>query len=104
MDIFDIATIALVVLAIFDWVAVGILWYAARPNRGRPIHSLESRGRVALLIALSSTFATALGVNRHLNLGLSGEMVALLLVVVVVLPSLGNLWFLVDLVRGEFGG
>jgi hypothetical protein len=42
-----------------------------------------------------------LGLNRHIGIPLPANGF-LVLVVIVVLPSLGNVWFIVDLLRGGF--
>jgi hypothetical protein len=105
MDLIDFATGALVFLVIFDWITVALLFRVARAARssGAPIRTIEDRGRTATLIAIGSTIAAFLGLNRHFGFGLAPELGIVLLIAAVVVPSLANLFFLVDLVRGEFG-
>lgn len=91
--------VLLVVLSVFDWITFALLRKAARA--GARIQSLESRTRITLLIALSSTLAVLLGLNGYVHV-LPDSTPWIVLVVIVTLPSLGNIWFLVDLSRGKF--
>lgn len=98
VDTADVVTAVLIALGVFDWIAVAILYRAAS---GQHIKSLDSRARVALLIAIASSLAAALGVNRHVGIIPPG-LGWFVLVVIVMLPSLGNVAFLWDLWRGKF--
>lgn len=98
VDPLDIVTVLLIALAVFDWIAFGFL-YAA--SRGQRITSLTSRARIALLIAVSSTLSAVLGLNRHVPI-IPSAWGWFVLVVIVTLPSFGNLWFLYDLYHGRF--
>jgi L-asparagine transporter-like permease len=101
-DTFEIVTLVLLALAAFDWLAVVLLTKAIRRARGKRIKSLEDRRRIAALIAVASTLGVFLGLNRVANLGFPPETTLWVLVLLVFLPSLGNLWFVIDLLRGAY--
>jgi hypothetical protein len=103
MNALDLMTGALVVLLVFDWVSVLILHraYQRAANGGSKVRSLADRRRTAILISIASTFATVVGLNRYVHV-LSVDIVVVLLALLVVLPSLANAAFVLDIWRGKF--
>jgi hypothetical protein len=99
----DVMTAALVVLVIFDWLAVLILHraYQRAAAGGSRVRSLVDRRRTAILISVASTVATVIGLNRYFRV-LNVDIVLVLLALAVILPSLANFAFVLDIWRGRF--
>ena len=101
--ILDLLPILLVVLVAFDWIVVVVLLRASVRARaeGRVSRTLEDRGRTATLIGIATTLALVLGLNRYVRV-IPMDGIVILLSLAVVLPSIANLLFLIDLWRGGF--
>lgn len=94
-----LASIALVVLAVFDWVATVTLWRAARV-----IHeiALTERAAASLILTIAATAIGVLSLAYLLGVRLASPFPTLLLIVGLVLLSVPQLVWLAAYVRGKF--
>lgn len=104
MDSIDYAVVVLFVLALFDWASVFILTGVIRAEkaRGYEAASVKDRRRIAGAVAIAASIACVIGINRHIVILPPGAGF-ILFVILVLLPSLANLLFVLDVFRGRFG-
>ncbi len=104
MMLLDFVTLALTMLVVVDWLTVGLLWRVLRKAKRQltPLPAASDRYRAALTIAIGSSCALAVGINHEVGEPLRGDWVLLLLVAAVVIPSLANVVFLIDVLRGVY--
>ena len=103
----EVLTLALIVVGTVDWIAVAVMWRAHRRSiaeHGRSPRTLDERGQLATLIAVAVTIGIGLGINRLANGPLPTEANLIVLALILVLPSVGNVLWLVRTLRGDFNG
>jgi hypothetical protein len=96
--------IALIVLVVLDWVAVGMLTGVLRRARteGVDLPAAADRRRAATAIAIGSTLILLLSLNSQFGQIVKGDVVIVVLVVAILVPSLANALFIVDVLRGVY--
>ena len=106
IDLLDLIAIVLVVIPVTDWITVILLTHAgglAMARSGHVPRYLAERRRAAALIAASATLGGILGLTRLIHEPLPRELGLLILVAILVLPSIANLLWLWQALRGDFG-
>jgi hypothetical protein len=100
----EVVLLALLILVAMDWVAVALLTWVIRKARseGSRIPAANDRRRAAFAIAIGSTLIMFLSLNAELGQIVKGDILIVLLVVAILVPSLANLLFLLDVLRGVY--
>lgn len=100
-QLLDLTSVVLVLLTVFDWVVAAVLWQGYRQQPSRP---LAERARLASAIALGGTVYSAIVALRLGHVELDGILLGFAIIAAAALPSLANLWWLRDYLRGRFTG
>jgi hypothetical protein len=95
---------ALTVLVVLDWIAVGMLTQVIRKARtqGIDIPAANDRRRAATAIAIGSSLILLLSLNSQFGRIVSGDVLVVVLVVAILVPSLANALFILDVLRGVY--
>jgi hypothetical protein len=96
--------LSLSILVVLDWLAVGLLTRVIRQARseGSAIPAANDRRRAAFAIAVGSSLILLLSLNSQLGQIIKGDILIVVLVIAILVPSLANALFIVDVLRGVY--
>jgi hypothetical protein len=99
-----ILIVALAVLVVVDWIAVALLTGVIRRahREGTKLPAAVDRRRAAGAIATGSTLLLLWSINRQIGSPVTGDLVTVVAILAVFVPSLANLLFLLDVLRGVY--